>query len=120
MADSSHLTQLSGSCSDRQLNACDKGTDLTAQGILDKAVASALMDCVGECYAGGLQVNVGFAQGCATQFDLGQLDTSSPLDVDSLTQCLKDKLEAVTFDCIGDFACSAVALGGAIPIMCGG
>ena len=108
--------QLSGSCTDRQLTTCKKGVDLTAQGILNEAVASALSDCVGECYPGELRVNVGFTQGCATQFAL----LSYPLDVDSLSQCVKSKLEAVTFDCIGDFVCSTVALGGPIPIMCGG
>ena len=113
------LVQLSGACADRQATACDVGKDETAQEVLDAAVFGVFSDCGAGCWLGGTLV-VNFDRGCATSFVLGQ-DTNwdAPwfTEIDAVSDCVKQRLEASSFDCAGDFVCGRGGIGG-VPGIC--
>ena len=95
------------------------GKDETAQEVLDAIVGGVFADCGAGCWLGGTLV-VYFDRGCATSFSLGQ-DQSSEVPwftaIDQVSACVKKRLEAVSFDCAGDFVCGRAGIG-EIPTIC--
>ena len=117
------VVQLSTPCGARQAQACSRA-GATGRVALDSALTELFVSCGAECWEGGM-LTVTFEQGCAQSFVLSQflppgtIQGWMDLSTDpALTACIQQRLEAVNFDCAGDYHC-AIGLVEGVPVMCG-